>query len=89
MHGPLVILWEGSNQREGYPKHVKPKITSVHTKRFYMNAHINLLNGNALNSVLDNHFTTELSADTSKMSKKARTERMKQSPMYYKYSNVD
>ena len=42
-----------------------------------MNAHINLLNGNALNSVLDNHFTTEPSADTSKMSKKVRTERMK------------
>jgi len=89
LYGPLVNLWEGSNQGEGYLRHVKPKITSVHTKKWNLNVHISLLNDNALNSVLDNHFTAEASDDTSTRFRKIRMERMKQSTMFYKYNNVD
>ena len=71
-------------------RHMKPKIISVHTKKWNMNVHINLLNDNALNSLLDNHFTAESSSyDTSKKIRKIRIERMKQSTMYYKYNNVE
>ena len=84
MYGPLVNLWEGSNQREGYLRYMKPKITSVHTKKWNMNVYINLLNDNALNFVHDNHFTAEASDDTSRRFKKVRMVRMKQS-----YNNVD
>ena len=77
LYGPLVNLWEGSNQREGYLRYMKPKITSVHTKKWNMNVHINLLNDNALNFVHDNHFTAEASDDTSRRFKKVRMERMK------------
>ena len=89
LYGPLVNLWEGSNQGEGYLRHVKPKITSVHTKKWKMNVHINLLNDNALNYVLDNNFTVEASDDTNRKFRKVRIERMKQSTMFYKYNNVD
>ena len=51
-----------------------------------MNVHINLLNDNALNSVLDNYFTIEASDDTSKRFKKIPIERMKQSTMKLFYS---
>ena len=85
----MVNLWEGSNQGEGYLRHVKPKITSVHTKKWNMNVHIRLLNDNALNSVLDNHFLKEASDDTSRRFRKVQMERMKQSTMFYIYNNVD
>ena len=54
-----------------------------------MNVHINLLNDNTLNSVLDNHITAETSDDTSKTFKKLRMESIKQSTMYYNYNNVE
>lgn len=50
-----------------------------------MTVHINLLNDNTLNSVLDNYFTIEASDDNSKRFKKIPIERIKQSTMYYKY----
>ena len=54
-----------------------------------MNVHISLLNDNALNSVLDNHFTKEASDDTSRKFRKVQMERTKQSTMLYIYNNVD
>ena len=89
LYGLLVNLWEGNNQREGYMRHMKPKIISVHTKKWNMNVHINLLNDNALNSILDNHFTEEASDDTSRRFRKVQMERTKQSTMLYIYNNVD
>ena len=77
LYGVFVNLWEGSNQEEGYMIHMKSKITSVHTKNWNINAHINLLNSNLLNSVRDNHFTAEASDDTSKRSKTIRMEIIK------------
>ena len=31
-YGPLINLWEGSNQGEGYLRHAKPKITYINQK---------------------------------------------------------
>ena len=83
MHDPLVNLWERSNQGEGYLRHVKSKITTIHTKNWNMNVHINLLNNNAINYVLYNHFTTKSSDEMNKRFKKIRMTNMKQSKMYY------
>ena len=83
MHDLLVNLWERSNQGEGYLRHVKSKITTIHTKNWNMNVHINLLNNNAINYVLYNHFTTKSSDEMNKRIKKIRMTNMKQSKMYY------
>ena len=89
LYGPLVNLWEGSNQEEGYLRYVKHKITSVHNKKWNLNVHINLLNDNALHSVFGNHFTAEASDDTNRRFRKVRMERLTQSTMFYKYNNVN
>ena len=89
MHDQLVNLWERSNQGEGYLRHVKSKITTIHTKNWNMNVHINLLNNNAINYVLYNHFTTKSSDDMSKIFQKIRITNNKQSKMYYTYSIVE
>ena len=68
---------------------MKPKIISVHTKKWNLNVHINLLNDKALQSVLDNHFTTEALDDTSRRFSKVQMERIKQLTIFYKYNNVD
>ena len=41
--GPLVNLWEGSNQGEGYLRYAKPKISNIHCKNWQVNTHISLL----------------------------------------------
>ena len=33
-YGPLINLWEGSNQGEGYLRYVKPKITDIHSRNW-------------------------------------------------------
>ena len=53
--GPLVNLWEGSNQGEGYLRYAKPKITNIHSKNWQVNTHVKLLNDNAFQSVIDYH----------------------------------
>ena len=50
-YGPLINLWEGSNQGEGYLRYVKPKITDMHSRNWQVNAHVNLLNETSLNRV--------------------------------------
>ena len=51
-YGPLINLWEGSNQGEGYLRYVKPKITDIHSRNWQVNAHINLLNETSMNRVI-------------------------------------
>ena len=54
-YGPLINLWEGSNQGEGYLRYAKPKVTDIHSKNWQINAHINLLNETSLNNVINCH----------------------------------
>ena len=50
--GPLVNLWKGSNQGEGYLRDAKSKMTNIHSKNWQMTAHLNLLNEKAFDNVI-------------------------------------
>ena len=62
-YGPLVNLWEGSNQGEGFLRYAKPRITDIHSKNWQINAHIKLLNMISMNEVIECHVTNRLSDD--------------------------
>ena len=40
LYGPLINLWEGANQGEGYLRYTKPIITDIHSVNWHLNAHI-------------------------------------------------
>ena len=42
--GPLVKLWVGRYQGEGYLRYVNPRKRDVHSKNWNINAYINLMN---------------------------------------------
>ena len=46
IYGPLVNLWEGSNQGEGYLRYAKPMIVNIHSKNWQVNAIQKLQNKN-------------------------------------------
>lgn len=54
-YGPLINLWEGSNQGEGYLRYAKPRITDIHSVNWQLNAHTNLLNESSMNDVISCH----------------------------------
>ena len=37
--GPMINLWEGSNQGEGYLRFAKPKVNNIYSKNWQINAH--------------------------------------------------
>ena len=39
LYGPLINLWEGANQCEGYLMYAKPIITDINSVNWYLNAH--------------------------------------------------
>ena len=43
-YGPLINLWEGSNQGEVYLQYAKPRFTDIHSVNWQLNTHTNLLN---------------------------------------------
>ena len=53
--GPMINLWEGSNQGEGYLRFVKPKVTNIHSKNWQVNAHREVFNEISLDQVFENH----------------------------------
>ena len=55
LFGPLVQLWEGSNQGEGYLRFIKPKINNVHAKNWHINAHKRLLEEISLDRIIDRY----------------------------------
>ena len=59
--GPLVKLWEGGNQGEGYLRYVKPRIRDVHSKNWNINAHIGLMNDISMDEVVNVHITNNSS----------------------------
>ena len=54
-YGPLINLWEGSNQGEGYLRYAKPIITDIHSKNWQINAHIKLIDVTSMNEVINCH----------------------------------
>ena len=55
LYGPLINLWEGANQGEGYLRYAKPIITDIHSVNWHLNAHMKLLSEKAIESVLSYH----------------------------------
>ena len=90
MYGPLTNLWEGANQGEGYLRYAKPKIIDIHSKNWQLNAHVNLLNLNSLNLVVDCYMTKK----ASKMARNNYSEYInmmndKKKKMYFAYKSVN
>ena len=54
-YGPLINLWEGSNQGEGYLRYAKPSIVNIHSKNWQVNALRNLQNKQSLDAIVDYH----------------------------------
>ena len=54
-YGPLINLWEGSNQGEGYLRYAKPMITNIHSKNWQVNAVKKLQNKKTFDSIVDYH----------------------------------
>ena len=52
-YGPLINLWEGSNQGEGYLRYAKPSIVNIHSKNWQVNALRNLQNKQSLDAIVD------------------------------------
>ena len=57
--GPLVILWEGSNQGKGYLRYAKPKINNIHSKNWKANAHLKILSEKAFDIFLECHMNNQ------------------------------
>ena len=57
LYGPLINLWEGANQGEGYLRYAKPIVTDIHSVNWHLNAHMKLLNEKAIESVVSYHIT--------------------------------
>ena len=55
LYGPLINLWEGGNKGEGYLRFAKPIIKDIHSVNWQVNAHSQLLRGNAFDSVVNYH----------------------------------
>ena len=52
-YGPLINLWEGSNKGEGYLRYAKPMTANIHSKNWYVNAILKLLNKISLDNIID------------------------------------
>ena len=90
LFGPMINLWEGSNQGEGYLRFVKPNLTNIHSKNWQQNAHSEILNEMSFDQVIENHVNNNLMTGMcSKIqnSTNSRLERDKKMYVKYKYTN--
>ena len=60
LFGPVINLWEGSNQGEGYLRFAKPKLTNIHCKNWQQNAHADILIEMSFDEVIENHVNNNL-----------------------------
>ena len=90
LFGPMINLWEGSNQGEGYLRFAKPKLTNIHSKNQNLNAHCEMLKEISLCKVIEshvnNHYTTSKCCKFQNF-KNSRMDRQKK--MYMKYKSVN
>ena len=58
-YGPLVNLWEGSNQGKGYLRYTRPYtrpiIINIHSKNWQVNTILKVQNKKSLDDVVDHH----------------------------------
>ena len=87
-YGPLVNLWEGSNQGEGYLRYAKPMIVNIHSKNWQINAIQKLQNKKALNTVVDYHMVNDCD-DLDMKASYFSTKRERHAKMYETYRSVN
>ena len=66
LFGPMINLWKGSNQGEGYLRFVKPRIHSIKAKNWHLNAYKKNLKEIAFDRMLE-IFTNDCTKDGSDM----------------------
>ena len=90
LFGPMINLWEGSNQGEGYLRFAKPKLTNIHRKNWNLNAHCEILKEISLEEVIESHmnnYYTTAKCCKFQNYKNSRMDRKKK--MYMKYKSVN
>ena len=60
LFGPMINLWEGSNQGEGCLRFAKPKLTNIYYKNWQQNAHADMLIEMSFDEVIENHVNITL-----------------------------
>ena len=89
-YGPLINLWEGSNQGEGYLRYAKPRITDIHSKNWQINAHIKLLNETSMNNVIDCHLVNRSSTyQNSEYMKNLKKKMMTSKKMFHTCKSIN
>ena len=88
--GPMINLWEGSNQGEGYLRFVKPKLKNIHSKNWQLNAHCEIINEISLEQVFENHVNNNYSKSRCCRFQNNINSRMSRpKKMYMKYKSVN
>ena len=83
LFGPMMNLWEVSNQGEGYLRYVKPKIHTIKSKNWHINAHKKILEDIAFDRTI-NTFRDDIAHGT----KSAKSSQIKTKKMYRYYESV-
>ena len=87
--GPLVKLWEGGNQGEGYLRYIKPRIRDVHSKNWNVNAHIGLMNDITMDEVINVHITKKSSKIIKENYNNYKKEEKRKRKMYTSHETVE
>ena len=89
-YGPLINLWEGSNQGEGYLRYAKPRIRDVFSKNWQVNAHVQLLNEVTFNGIINNHVKSKINLEVSMSYREFQENRINRNKkMYCEYNSVE
>lgn len=89
-YGPLINLWEGSNQGEGYLRYAKPRIRDVFSKKWQVNAHVQLLNEVTFNGIINNHIKSKVNSEVSLSYREFQENRInRKKKMYCEYNNIE
>ena len=89
LFGPMINLWEGSNQGEGYLRFAKPKLTNIHSKNWNINAHCEMLKQMSLDEVIESHVNNNYTTEKCHRFLKYKNSRMdRKKKMYMKYKSV-
>ena len=90
LFGPMINLWEGSNQGEGYLRFAKPNLTNIHSKNWQQNAHSEILNEMSFDQVIENHVDKNLMTDRcSKIQNLTNSRMEREKKMYVKYKSTN
>ena len=90
LYGPMINLWEGSNQGEGYLRFAKPKLNNIHSKNWQQNAHSEILTEISFEEVIENHVNNNLVTDRcSKLQNLINSRMDREKKMYVKYKSVN